>query len=309
MDAARRCGEAADNRVWGMANLKLISAVAGALGVAQFAGAAAMYTTNFDAMTPGSINGQEGWLATNPSFNQSVTAAGPGVGGTQAWLRANTFTSGSFSDQPYSAALPAGEGAGDGTGLGSQNNRVTTYSVQFKPVAGTPDNSSVSLSASDQGGGARMNYARLDYNGATGVNIYVDDATSNGFGNPATFNEYQIASNLDPTQYHTLTVSTIFNPGGSDDIVVYSIDGTNAAVIGSWESYYKNDPELVFSGNQTTAVDSVLFRTGGAAQGAAAGFFFDNFSLTAVPEPASLSIVALGGLLLARRPRKESATA
>jgi hypothetical protein len=289
--------------------MKLIACVTGVLGAAQIAGAAALYTTNFDAMAPGSINGQEGWLATNPAFVQSVTAAGPGVASSQAWLRSNAFGSGTFVDQPYSHALPAGEGAGDGSYPSAGPNRTFSYSVQFKGVNATPDNSSVSLSASEQGVGNRMNYARLDYNGTTGINVFVDDATDPVFGHTATFNEYQVAANLDPTVYHTLTVNTYFNPGGSDDVVVYNIDGSNVAAIGSWEAYSKNDPEAAGGGNITGDVDSVLFRTGGASVPTAGGFYFDNFTESAVPEPASLGLLAIGGLVLARRSRRESVRA
>jgi hypothetical protein len=292
-------------------HVKLIGCVAAALGMAQFAQGAAMYTTNFDAMTPGSINGQEGWLAASPLFNQSVTTAGPGIGGTQAWQRSNTYTDGTFGDQPFSHQL-TGEGAGESTVPGSPPNRIFTYSVQFKAVNPTADNSSVSLSAADYGGGARMNYARLDYNPGTGLSVSVDDATDNTFGSPATFNEYQIATNLDPSVYHTLTVSTIFNDGPSNDVTVYSIDGVNSAAIGSWEDYYRNDPEQLPNGNVLTGVDSVLFRTGSQLPGGVAGaggFYFDNFSESAVPEPASLGLFAIGGLFLARRSRRKSVTA
>ena len=55
----------------------------------------------------GSVAGQQGWKVLNPLFDQEIVEPGglPAAFGEHAWRVSNTYTVGSFEDQPYSPAL------------------------------------------------------------------------------------------------------------------------------------------------------------------------------------------------------------
>ena len=281
----------------------IVCAAVAAFGIsASFAGATVTYSTNFDSMSLGSINGQEGWQVTNPSFDQEVIS-GAAHSGTQMYNSTNTYTTGSFGDQPFSAPLPGGNAAGESTVSGVTGN-TATYSVWFKAGTTSQDNSAISISLSDVGG-SRINYVSLDNSNAGGVLLTVYDTTSNGFGNTADFNPSSLG-NVDRTSWHQLLVTSVFNDGPNNEVVQYYVDGSLKATIGSWEDYYRDDPEQAGNGNQLFAVDRVLFREGGTAQSGVAGFNFDDFSLTnaTVPEPSYLGVAGLAASALLMRRRR-----
>src|SRR5436309_15595076 len=64
------------------------------------------------AYSTGDINGQNGWLKTNPSFDVAVASVVPSYGfGAQALRLSDAYTTGSFGDQTFSPGLstPASE--------------------------------------------------------------------------------------------------------------------------------------------------------------------------------------------------------
>jgi hypothetical protein len=293
----------------GLEKFSLVAAAVGLVGLTSTAGAVT-YSTDFEnpPFATGSINGQDGWMVQNPAFNQQVVTGSVGAGtthsGTQSWLVANTFGSGTFGDQPYSAPLPGGVKAGESSSVGTTSGyNNDTYSVWFRAADTTgPDGGFISLSLSDASGD-RMNYVGIDNSGANGLQLETFDTTSNGFGQPANFNEHDLGGPIDRTQWHQLTVTTTFNDGPSNDTVQYFIDGTPEGTFGTWEDYYRNDPEQAPGGNVVSASDRVLFKLGDTDP-TAQGFYFDDFSETAVPEPASLGLLGLSGVALLRRRRK-----
>jgi len=50
-----------------------------------------------------SIDGQNGWAATNPAWDQKVVS----FGGNTVWRVSNAVTSGSFGDMPFARGLAA----------------------------------------------------------------------------------------------------------------------------------------------------------------------------------------------------------
>lgn len=259
---------------------------------------AATYSTDFESPTfsTGSINGQDGWTVANPNFNQAVST-GDAHSGTQSWFRSNTYGVSSFSDQPFSAPLPGGAKSGESTAVGATDSS-NSYSVWFKAATTAQDGSFVALSLSNSGG-SRMNWIGLDNNDAAGLRLTATD------GN---FDEFDLGA-VSRTAWHQLTVATTFLDGPGNDVVNYFIDGVLKQTLSSWEDYYRFDPEQAGNGNLVPASDRVLFRTSaGVADPTAAGFYFDDFSVTtAVPEPTALAAVAGAAVLLLGRRRRRQA--
>ena len=80
-----------------------------------------------------------------------------------------------------------------------------------------------------------------------------------------------------------------FNDGPGNDVVQVFIDGTLVATGGTWEDYYRFDPEQAGGGNLVPTVDKVLFRESGTADSgnAGQGFLIDNIGLTSSPTPTT----------------------
>lgn len=280
-------------------SLKSIIALSATLGLGVSTASASTYSTDFESFTAGSINGQDGWTATNPAFAQGIVNVGGAHG--NVFLRANTYTSGSFGDQPMSPGVtPVGE-------VGSVNyagNHLSTASFDFRAVNdGSNDGSQTSVTLTDAPG-SRMWNVSLE-NGPGGVSLTTYNIDPTLVGGHVSFNPVTLATGL--TGWHTLSVSSTFVNGSDNDQVNYYLDGNLVGSTGTWEEYYRLDTEQAGNGNQLFASDRLLFRTGGAAVAGAAGFHFDNVSLaTAVPEPTGIALLGLGAgalLLQRRRPR------
>ena len=245
-----------------------------AVSMVSAGGAAADSTTiTFEQPTYalGSINGQDGWSSTGP-YDQAVAGSGGVTGfGAQSLRISNAVTSGSFGDQTFSPSLD--------DEAGETGKSYFEASWQFASKTGT-EQPGLSVTASpDRGDGARMSWVQMaDTPSGLAVNFSdYQDALNPGCAETGdAFVLTKVASGLDRTVPHTITVRMWFVSGAGNDVVQVLVDGTLSHTGTSWEDYFRSC-EL----NPTRNVDSILFRTGGtAAPGTSGdGFLIDNLSL------------------------------
>jgi hypothetical protein len=272
----------------------------GALGVFCIAGLAtaeSLPAINFESgYTAGDINGQNGWSKTGPYdaavANVSSFPAASGYGfGTKALRISDATTSGSFGDQTFSPGLANEAGETSATSLGSPiGTRQKHFEISFQ-IGTTKSTEQPGLHVTmspDRGDGDRMSYLRFD-DLSDGVHVYFDDVRDPGpLGAPADFNERSIAT-LSRSTSHTVRMTIDFNDGPNNDVVQVFIDGALVATGGTWEDYYRFDPEQAGNGNVVPTVDKVLFREAGDpdAGNAGQGFLIDNINLTSSPTPST----------------------
>lgn len=236
-----------------------------------FAGAAQADTvsTTFDSFALGSVNGQNGWLATNPNVDQEIVD----VNGHKKLRVSNAFTSGSFGDMPHSKPVlkPAGENEATNVlvnefTLQAPENFVPGLAVTFSP---------------DEGQGSRMSRVRFE-DRADGVHVLFADAT---------FVDQDIAT-LDRTVAHQVRIETTFVHGHDNDVVRVIIDGDQKVRGGSWENYYRE-----FEERNPSASDRLLIRTAGTAAPLTEdnGFLIDDVTTSSyhVSNPAPLHPVVI----------------
>ena len=228
-------------------------------------------TTSFDGFADGSVNGQDGWLATNSNIDQEIVAG--------SFRMSNARTQGSFGDMPHSK--PVLHAAGESEGANRLVNEFTITSAV--PNAQQPG-LFVSV-APDDGQGSRMSQLRFE-DRADGVHVIFTDAT---------FVPQDIAT-LDRSVKHDVEIETTFVHGHDNDVVRVSIDGDEIMRGGSWENYYRFEEE-----RNPSATDRLMFRAGGAdgetnptVRGG--GFLFDNVTSKSshVDNPAPLNPPAPG---------------
>ena len=308
--------------------------------VPVFVSGAQASSTDFEAFTTGiSVNGQEDWTVEDSwgnaaeLFDESVIDDGTG---NNVWQFSNVYTSTSYSNQPYSA--PADQVAGE-TGAGLHNDfgpdhtnpfsppqssataasKLFYASLDFKSATGAaqPD-LAITLSAGASQSTVRMSWLSIQDTGAGFAVSFYD--TSDGSND---WNYSEMASGVSYTAWHNLTMAIEFKDGVVDslgdpyvegvsdgvygnDIVNIYLDGSLIHTGTTWESYYYTTTEGSYTPPTTQAVNSLLFRMSGTANddNLGAGFYFDNVEVSNVPEPVTMSLLALGGIALIRRKRK-----
>jgi hypothetical protein len=188
---------------------------------------------------------------------------------------------------------------------GSPSLNVFRASFDFWSATGTiQDGMAMSISPGPRQSSFRQSYISIDADDDTpGIDLGFYDTDDTGG-----FMFHSIATGLDPSVPHSITMEIRFQDGlnpdgsGNDEVDIY-VDG-NPALTGvtTWETYYRNTS--AFSDTPEIAVDALMFNVNGDTPGSLGnGLVFDNVSLAAVPEPATLGLLCLGGLLMLRRRR------
>ena len=246
-------------------------------------------TFSTSTYTLGSINGQNGWMATG-AYDVAVastSAFGSPVGfGAQALRISDGITSGSFGDWVFAPPLADAVGEASATaGTFSPGTLQRHFDIAFDIVstqATEQPGLHVSMSP-DRGDGSRMSYLRFE-DATSGINVYFDDVQ--GTSSPANFVETQIASGLSRTTPHHIELSLDTLNGPSNDVVKVWIDGVLVHTGTSWEDYYRYDLEA--SAEQSPRiVKTIILQARGTADPAnlGKGFLFDNFAYNSGPIP------------------------
>lgn len=252
-------------------------------------------TQGFDTFTTGSPHGQATWSATGSAgsgcatYDHAVVANTYGIPsfGTQSLRISNAVTSGCFGDQTFSQSLAneAGETSAQGGGL-SGGTRQPHFEAQWDFASTVPGAEQPGLSvvaSPDRGDGARMSWLQMT-DTPTGLainfNDFRDEHPVEGCDGLDNFFQTNVVSGLDRTVAHTVKISVDFLEGPRNDVVRVWVDGVLKHVDTSWEDYFR-----YCESNPTRTVDSILFRTAGAAAPATAGngFLIDNLTMTSGP--------------------------
>jgi hypothetical protein len=240
---------------------------------------------NFEptAYAPGSIHNQDGWSSLGSAglgcaqYDHAVVSnsGAPATFGTQSLRISNATTSGCFHDHTFSKSLvnSAGETSADnGTTAGGVRQNYFEAQWQFASTVPGAEQPGLSVVASpDRGDGARMSWVQMA-DTPTGLEINFFDYQKSVHD----FVSTNVASGLDRTVPHTIKITMNFVDGAEDDVVRVYVDGVLKHTGTSWEDFYREQET-----NPSRTVDSILFRTGGAAAPATLGkgFLIDNLSL------------------------------
>jgi hypothetical protein len=243
------------------------------------------------AYAPGSIHNQDGWSSSGsagaggPGYDHAVVSnsGAPASFGTQSLRMSNAVTSGAFGDQTFSKPLvnAAGETTAENGGIsGGVRQNFFEAAWQFASTVPGAEQPGLSVVASpDRGDGARMSWVQMtDTPGGLEVNFfdYQSGAVEEGCVNGDNFIFTNLVTGLNRAVPHTIKITMNFVEGAGNDVVKVYVDGVLEHTGTSWEDYYRECEE-----NPTRTVDSILFRTGGAAAPATAGqgFLIDNMLL------------------------------
>lgn len=281
----------------------VLVAITAVAGFAMYASADSTASSDFEGLTLGTVNAQDGWSSLGAAgsgcavYDHAVTSSFgvPGFG-DQSLRISNAVTSGCFSDQTFSKSLAdeAGETIAENGGF-SGGTRQNHFEAQFyiRPMQLSQQPGLFMSVSPDRGDGARMSYLGFR-DDPDGIRVNFFDAQ--GTSNPANFVETVVATGLSRAVTHTAKFVIDFVDGPSNDVVKIYIDGVLVHTGTTWENYYRFDPESNPSLIDTSrTVDSLLFRTGGTAAPATAGlgYLIDNLSLESSATPPTFVTVTI----------------
>jgi hypothetical protein len=276
------------------------------------------YSTDFDSMAIGKIGGQNNWVDSESTYTETITTDAAHSGNQSWWLGMNTTNT--MVESIQSPKVPfAGES------LSSRNisttNKAFSYEFWFKTKADHANhenlyiNSSLAQEASirqswfcimdgDKWGSANEN----NTSGQIGMGPFADDElriVAYGQGAVSAAGAYSQA--LVWGDWYKIRVDALFKDGfdAANDLVTYTLWDASmnqiwTSTMTSWERPYYSGVYEPQQAGYNAAVNMVSFDW--STFNTPAGIYIDDFKImTAVPEPMTIALLSLGGLLLRRK--------
>lgn len=275
----------------------------------------------------GSLAGQDGWsggasagftnnsaqpTSPNPDLfydgdwhGEAVTTA-EAHSGSQSWLFRNGYDS-PGSGTPFSPSLAVNAGQ-PSSGAGGT---IFSASFWFKAAAATADGSRIMIAGGNPAGNDRSsNYLEIE-NTVSGITVRTyDGVAGSGWDNV----ELLIATGLDASSWHQITMTGEFLDGAYNDFWTYQVNGGVSVVGGAYFETARDN--LGFAYEMT---NSLKFQPGHPNYDpSASGFYFDDLETVIsdssgvlatystgfeVPEPSTAIMLGMGlfGLSVHRR--------
>ena len=249
-------------------------------------------SVDFESYADGAIaNGYDGWQITNSAWDQQVVSSGA-ISGNKSWRMSSAVTSGSFGDQPFRPALT--QKAGE-----NETHKVFEASWKWKPLAGGKNTEGITVSI-DDGTGPRGNWIRLENLGGLDTSWRLSVFDYDGTGFVAT----ELANNISAGTVLNLGFKMTFNAGLQNDVWEMYLNNTLVYTGVGWEDYFVDaQPSIA-----PVSYDRLLFRSSGTATPGAAGILTDDITYTSsVPEPATMTILAIAAAMKRRKAKKAQA--
>ena len=272
--------------------MKKILALLGATVLASVSMADTV-SVDFESYADGAIaDGYNGWQITNPAWDQQVVSSGA-ISGNKSWRISQQVGSGSFGDQPYSPALT--QKAGE-----NETNKVFEASWKWKPLAGGKNTEGITVSI-DNGTGQRGNWIRLENLGGLDTSWRLSVFDYNGTAFVAT----ELMNNISAGTVLDMGFKMTFNAGLQNDVWEMYVNNNLMFTGIGWEDYFIDNAPV--TGPAPVSYDRLLFRNSSSVSGAA-GIMIDDITYSsAVPEPATMTILALAAALKRRKAKKAQA--
>ncbi len=257
------------------------------LALASIARAGDSYSTGFETAEGYTVgqtlyqqNGWDGGDWSGETFNKANPSEG--IVNTVARTGANSW---------YFPGDSTAEGAGTPFSPGLDGSVGAPSHADYNQMAASPNDES----------GVNIYQGATDGADRTGFNIYIEN-TPDGieigtYRWNGTYEWEQIATGLDASVWHSIDIVAVFKNDFLNDEITYIVDKGTAEEITSATGNTWTHPW--FDANQDTykpgdGLKFVIYRD---LPETAQGFYFDDISYTAVPEPASLALLGLGGSL------------
>ena len=300
-----------------------ILAIGSVVGIGAVAQAANTYSTDFENFTLGADVNTNNPMFSDPAQGSTNNWRGNGYSGLaangvagsqydgeivdtddalygQAYRLSNAKVSGNY-DKTH-AATPTVGPVGESSTLAPYS--IFKFSFHFKAATNSvQDGLSIDVTPfkalSDRQGILRI----------------TDDSTDGfavrwaSFDSTGTYNVQSVETGLARNQWHSIDVTMNFVDGPGNDVVDINLNGTKTSGLDTWED--------AFFYSSAVDIDSLVFRavnpndfpndnnTGGVSALDGGGVYFDNVSVSAIPEPTAAALVVLGvaGFGLRRRHR------
>ncbi|HYC48492.1 MAG TPA: hypothetical protein VED01_23715, partial [Burkholderiales bacterium] len=204
---------------------------------------AASNIEDFEDFALGAIaNGENGWQFGGGGKDQEVVLAD----GDNAFRMSNDPGNADFSG-PYTPALAATAGE---LGVTSADVESMTFSLQFRPANATADGSRLEIDFGNEAANDRVNFLVLEHTATPGVGLriataeptttadqWVTNTGLNGDFNFATGSR-TLAAEIDPSAWHTLSLTVNFVPGQDNDVIDVYLDGAHIGQSTTFENFF-----------------------------------------------------------------------
>ncbi len=243
---------------------------------------------DFSSFALGPIaDGENGWKHAG-SHDQEVVNI-PGVHGN-VFRMSSDPSSGDFGG-PYSAVITDSNGrpitAGEPGTSAEYDGQFIRFA--FKPVNDTPDDSRLEVDFGNANGTDRNNFMVIESFSGTGVRIAVSEPDTlgnfSGSATPAPTDYRELATGVDPTQWHEMELQLVYKDGANNDLINVYLDGQYIGQTTTFENYRDALGGLHDDNAEANQTNRIFFRAGangapqdGAGVGDNQGFYFDDLN-------------------------------